>query len=202
MPTVTQDPTVASWTPINMWAMLRALINNSCPLLTINGTLYPVTNSTFAGQAGKGTLLIDYANGILYMNAGTLASPNWSTVLSGPTTGSFVGEETFVPTSLSVNGVISPNVSATYVITKVGAGLFTLAAPIAGPVSAGGNDGVSITISSRTPYNHIVSANGLIQSGTAYTNYITFPSFAGGEVDLMAFNGKWIVMNLQSVSIQ
>ena len=199
------DPSVASWTPINMWAMLRALINNSCPLLTINGTLFPIVNGTtgtFAGQAGKGALLIDFANAILYMNTGTLASPIWSVLPTSLSGGTFVGEETFVPTPLSVNGAINSAVSATYVITKTSAGLFSLAAPIPGSVASGGNDGVDITISSSTPFSHIISAIGLLQTGTAAQNYVTFPGYAGGEVDLMAFNGKWIVLNAQAVSFQ
>jgi hypothetical protein len=81
MATVTQDPGVASWTPINMFAMLRAMVNNNVPFLTINGTLFPVTNGTsgtYAGQAGPGAGLVDYANGIEYQNTGTLASPVWT----------------------------------------------------------------------------------------------------------------------------
>lgn len=205
MATVTQDPTVSSWTPINMWAMIKALINNSCPILTINGISYPISNGvngTFAGQAGKGALLIDYANGILYQNTGTINSVNWAQFAGGTLTGNLVGEETFVPTALSANGAINPSVSATYIITKSSALLGTLAAPIAGPVASGGNDGVDITISSSTPYLHVISAIGLLQTGTAAQNYITFPSYAGGEVDLIAFNGKWIVMNAQAVTFQ
>jgi hypothetical protein len=89
MATVTQDPGVGSFTPINMWAMLRALINNGCPLLTIDGTAFPVTNGTsgtYAGQAGPGASLTDFKNGVTYVNTGTLASPIW-TVDVGAVTG-------------------------------------------------------------------------------------------------------------------
>ncbi len=77
MSTVTQDPTVASWTPINMWAMLRALINNNVPMLTNAGPPTSGTSGTFAGQAGPGASLTDYTNGAEYINVGTLASPTW-----------------------------------------------------------------------------------------------------------------------------
>ncbi len=74
----TADPSVASWTPINMFAMLRALINNNIPILTFSGAPTSGTSGTFAGQAGPGAMLIDYVNGNQYVNTGTLASPVWS----------------------------------------------------------------------------------------------------------------------------
>ena len=202
MATVTQDPTVASWTPINMWAMLRALINNNVPLLTINGITFPVTNGvngTFVGQAGKGALLIDFGNGLLLQNTGTLASPTW-TLVTGSGGGS-IPPASDPLTILSANGTIPSNVSADYIITKNGALLSTLSAPIPGGPGIG-NDGVDILIASSTPYQHIISAIGLLQTGTAAQNYIDFPQYAGGEVELVAYNGKWIVLNSQIVSFQ
>jgi hypothetical protein len=72
------DPGVSSWTPINIWAMLRALINNNVPFLTIAGAPTSGTSGSFVGQAGPGTLLIDFTNAILYINTNTLASPTWT----------------------------------------------------------------------------------------------------------------------------
>ncbi len=72
------DPTVASWTPVNMFAMLRALINNNVPFLTNPGAPTSGTSGTFVGLAGPGALLIDYTNAILYINTNTLASPTWT----------------------------------------------------------------------------------------------------------------------------
>ena len=93
----TADPDVRSWTPINMWAMLRALINNGVPFLTFAGTPQNGTSGTFNGQAGKGTVLIDYTNGLLYQNVGTLASPTWVNQTT-PTGG--------IPSSMIAPGVI------------------------------------------------------------------------------------------------
>ncbi|MBI3334384.1 hypothetical protein HYZ97_02770 [Candidatus Pacearchaeota archaeon] len=81
---LTQDPTVASWTPINMWAMLRALINNNTPILTNNGAPINGIGGTFSGQAGPGALLIDFLNANLYINQGTLVSPIWDKLISSP----------------------------------------------------------------------------------------------------------------------
>ena len=187
MATINQEVSVSAWTPINMWAMLRALINNGCPILTINGVLFPITSGiggTFSGQAGPGSLLIDYANTAFYQNTGTLISPLWSSFIP----------ITQLTNQILVNGAISPSLTADYVITKPSALLSTLAAPT--------TNGVEVLITSSTPYPHVISAIGLLQTGTAAQNYITFPSYAGGEVDLLAFNGKWIVINSQAVTFQ
>jgi hypothetical protein len=40
----------------------------------------PTNGSTGAGYAGKGSLLIDYTNGYLYINTNTKASPTWTKV--------------------------------------------------------------------------------------------------------------------------
>jgi hypothetical protein len=187
-----------------MWAMLRALINNNCPIVTINGILFPVTNGvfgTFAGQAGKGSLLIDYANAILYINTGTLASPLWTTVPGGLPGGIATGQDDAL-VYLTTNGAIPTNVATAYVLNKAGALSMTLAAPIAGPPSAGGNDGLEIKIVAGTPYVDVISAIGLLETGTAAMNYITFSGYAGAVVDLMALGGKWVIWNSNGVSFQ
>jgi hypothetical protein len=79
----TADPGVGSWTPINMWAMLRALINNGCPVVTNAGAPTNGTSGTYVGVAGPGTLLIDFTNAVLYQNTGTLASPTWTQISLG-----------------------------------------------------------------------------------------------------------------------
>jgi len=76
----TADPGVGSWTPINIFAMIRALVNNGCPIVSNAGAPTSGTSGTFAGVAGSGTVLIDYTNKNLYMNTNTLLSPTWSIV--------------------------------------------------------------------------------------------------------------------------
>lgn len=61
-----------------------ALIDNSNPIEGVVDILRnagaPVNGTTFAGKAGKGCLLIDTTNGILYINTNTQASPTWTKV--------------------------------------------------------------------------------------------------------------------------
>lgn len=102
-----------------------------------------------------------------------------------------------IPTLLTTDGVIAPFVSATNFITKVGSANLTLAAPIATV-----NDGNRIEIISTTPFAHVISAIGLLQTGTSAVNYITFGAFPGASVVLKAYQGKWIVLGSNAVSFQ
>ncbi len=63
---------------LNIWAMLKSLINNNIGILANAGVPVDGTSGTFVGMAGKGSLLIDYTNGTLYQNTGTKASPTWT----------------------------------------------------------------------------------------------------------------------------
>src|SRR6266545_6415295 len=107
------DPGVSSWTPINMWAMLRALINSNVPILTNAGAPTSGTSGTYVGQAGPGALLIDTTNGVLYINSNTLLSPTWT-----QTTSAFSGTGPASPGVIQVaTGQISP---ANIIVTGVG----------------------------------------------------------------------------------
>jgi len=62
---------------LNMWAMLRALVNQNVGIFPNAGTPTSGTSGTFAGLAGKGSILIDHTNGVAYINTNTKASPTW-----------------------------------------------------------------------------------------------------------------------------
>lgn len=176
----TADPGVSSWTPINVFAMLRALVNNGCPILTNSGPPVSGASGTYAGQAGPGTLLIDYLNGVLYINASTLASPLWGVVFGA------------APSLLSVNGAINSHLSRTYVITKAGVYAGTLAAP-----TAGADDGAYIDITSDTANAHTITfPAGVLKNGGAAVTVFTFTgTTSGGGLSLYAYNGTWKVLS-------
>ncbi len=95
------------------------------------------------------------------------------------------------PTLIAVDGAINPKVPGFFVITKGSAAALTLAAP-----TAGVDDGLEIEISARTAFAHVITATGLLLTGTAAVNSVTFPTLgAGGTVYLTADNGKWILAN-------
>lgn len=183
----TADPGVGSFTPVNMFAMIRALVNNGCPVVTNSGTPTNGTSGTFAGNAGLGALLIDYTNGVLYMNVGTLASPTW--VSLGDTLTTFA--------TLSVNGAVPTSPSRSYMITKTSALNDTVAAPAASP----GGDGVTITISSDTAFAHTITFTGnTLDSGNAAVLTATFNAFKGASFTFVSYNGRWKVLNSNGVA--
>lgn len=68
---------------LNMWAMLKAMLNREVAIFVFDGAPVSGTSGTFAGKAGKGSLIIDYTNGALYQNTGTKLSPTWTIVSFG-----------------------------------------------------------------------------------------------------------------------
>ncbi len=95
---------------------------------------------------------------------------------------------------LSANGAVLPHVAATYVITKAGVALLTLAAP-----TATVDDGKVIVITNSTANAHTLTATGLFSTGTATVNLATFAAFAGASITLMAYQAKWNVISLNAV---
>src|SRR6266446_2169328 len=138
----TADPTILSWTPINMWAMVRALINNGCPIVTFAGAPTNGAAGTFAGVAGKGTLLIDYTNGNFYQNGNTLASPTWNQIASA---GGFVQYSPAVNTATFAEFTQS-GVTAGATQTQAGATILTGQTVIVSTVTTAG-DGVLLPAS-------------------------------------------------------
>lgn len=79
-------PTQFGLTKMNMWAMLRSLINNDVGILVFSGTPVNGASGTYATKAGIGTILIDIDTGALYVNRGTKAIPVWASA-GGAVTG-------------------------------------------------------------------------------------------------------------------
>jgi len=59
-------------------AMLRDNANNG--VYIVSGSGAPTNGTTGLNVTGKGSLYIDYANGNLYINTGTSASPAWTEI--------------------------------------------------------------------------------------------------------------------------
>ncbi|HEY0701267.1 MAG TPA: hypothetical protein VGD60_00725 [Candidatus Acidoferrales bacterium] len=114
------------------------------------------------------------------------ASPDASTNL-----GAAVQKNVEVHSGTGGAGVIGIT-SGLVEITDSGAALLTLAAPVAGAPSAGGNDGQRLTIIATTAHAHTVTtpASGVQPSSH---HIITFAA-AYDVVELEACNGAWVVL--------
>lgn len=191
----TADPGVGSWTPINIWAMLRALINNGCPIVSISGAPSNGASGTFNGQAGKGSVLVDYTNGVIYVNTGTLASPTWSTLFSG--TGS-VQYSPFVNTA-TFSEFAQTGVTAGATQTQAGATVLTGQMVQVSTVTTAG-DGVKLPASAAGLEILVINkgANRMQVYGTGadtiddQTNTVGVPQMAGSAVIYAsAAAGNW-----------
>lgn len=115
--------------------------------------------------------------------------------LNGTATGATViGKGRVTPSvqTISGDGAITIQ-SGTVVLTKGSAAAITLAAPSS-------QDGTTITVTSTTDFQHVITVTGGMWDGTATTNTTaTFPAVAGGAITLIAFGTDWYVLNLQGV---
>jgi hypothetical protein len=94
-------------THVNVWAMIKALINNFTPILVNNGapTNGAVGTGTYAGWAGPGAILIDNLTPGIYINTGTISNVTWTSLF--PSAGSITPSE-LAPNVLQVaSGTIS-----------------------------------------------------------------------------------------------
>lgn len=96
---------------------------------------------------------------------------------------------------------IPPHSAGLYQVNRAGVDAMTLAAPTAGSVETGGDDGKEIHVFSTNANAHTITATGLFQDGAAHVNTATFAAQIGANIRLMAFNGKWIVLTLQGVTM-
>jgi len=99
---------------------------------------------------------------------------------------------------VSASGAVSV-VAASNFITKAGVAALTLAAPVAGSTGSG-QDGTQIYFFSTTAYAHTITATGLLQTGSASVNVATFAAYAGASLELVAYNGKWLVLSSNAIT--
>lgn len=97
---------------------------------------------------------------------------------------------------LAVSGAIDPHTPARYIINKAGVAAMTLAAPV-----AGSEDGLQMLVISSTANAHTITATGLFADGAGHVNLATFAAQIGASILLMAYQGKWYVLNVQGVTM-
>ena len=103
----------------------------------------------------------------------------------------FQGSPTLVPGDLTP----SPSSPGWYMLQKASAAAVTLGAPV-----SGADDTKSIVFQSDSAQAHVVTATGLLQTGSASVNTATFAANSGANVVLMAWQGKWKVISSVGVT--
>jgi len=94
------------------------------------------------------------------------------------------------------DGAVAPAADVV-ILNKATAGAYTLAAPGASL------NGHKMRITSDSAAAHVVTATGLIHDGVTggAKNTATFAAFHGASIELLAFGGKWYVLNKNVVTV-
>lgn len=93
----------------------------------------------------------------------------------------------------AANGAI-PVADGTHAITKTSAAAMTLAAPSAG------DDGLRMTVVSRTAFAHTLTIAGGLGGRGAAVDVATFANI-GDSISLLADNGAWVCVGLYGVTL-
>lgn len=99
-------------------------------------------------------------------------------------------------TLASASGAITV-AQSTVVITKAGVAAMTLAAPTSA------QNGLVLRVLSSTANAHTITATSLIDDGVTggSKTTATFGAFAGASIELVAYEGKWLVQSKNVVTI-
>ena len=96
-------------------------------------------------------------------------------------------------------GDISPNPSQTafYMLNKGTAAAVTLLAPVSG---VDDYKSIGFISGAANSQQHVITATGLLQTGSAYVNLATFAAQLGCNLIVMAYQGKWYVVSSLGVT--
>jgi hypothetical protein len=86
-------------------------------------------------------------------------------------------------------GAITPG--GTAFLLGGAANAMTLALPVAGPLSSGGQDGVKMTIDAGDAFAYTVTTPASGLNGSLHI--ATFAAAVGNNIELVAYNGSWYV---------
>lgn len=118
------------------------------------------------------------------------------------TSGTFAGGIIAPAQVAAASGAIT-QVTGVVAITKTGTlAALTLAQPVAGSASAGGQDGSRLTIIATTALAHTVTtaANG-VNGSLHIITFAASPTTGLNSVDLVAYNGVWYVVSLNGPAL-
>jgi hypothetical protein len=160
------------------------------PPMCLNAENLSAVNSTNTGEVDM--IGVNSSNAVILPNGAALSAGKVLDV----SLGSMIGGSTKRNlTPITADGAVAAHTAASYVVTKAGVAVLTLAAP-----TVGTDDGIVISIRSDTAFAHTLTATGLLGTGTASTDVATFAARLGSGLALMAFQGKWLVENSVGVT--
>lgn len=164
---------------LNMWGMMKALLNNNISMFPFSGTPVSGASGTFAGKAGIGSALIDTTTGIQYTNTGTQAAPQWSAD-SSPVIGTaglgVIGNAKMTydfAISGGVQGAIIPPTSPTIPINAV---ILGGVIDVTTQLTSGGSATIALGTSAGSSAASLIAATA-VASWTTGTGLVVIPKF-------------------------
>lgn len=108
----------------------------------------------------------------------------------------YVGAQRDAYFTVTGDATINSHTQATYILTKGSAAAITLGAPTTGAP----DDGIEITFISNSAFAHVITATGLLGTGSASVNVATMGAFPGASLRLMAIGAKWVTMYQNAIT--
>lgn len=159
-------------------------------------TSYNVRRTTGGSTQGViGTVAATGAATYTFVDTGLVGDASTSPTLN--TTGVAQGIIAELPTDYPANGAIT-NFGIGW-LTKAGVDVMTIAAPIAGAVSAGGHDGLTINIIDQGGHAHTVTGPSNCFNGASHV--ATFGGAVANNFTIKARNGVWYVTGNSGVTL-
>jgi hypothetical protein len=99
----------------------------------------------------------------------------------------------------AASGAIAAKEGKVVVITKAGVAAMTLAAPVAGLPTAGGDDGKVLRVVSATAQAHTITTPAAKINGASAI--ATFAAAIGNGITFVAYNGVWYVSGSTGITL-
>ncbi len=100
------------------------------------------------------------------------------------------------PQSVVANGTLTGHQAGTWVFNGTAAKTITLTAP-----TGTTDDGKVLTIISNSSFANVVTGSGLILDGSSVNTTATFTALAGAGIQLMAYQGKYLVLSKVNITV-
>lgn len=155
----------------NIIALLHGLVDNNIAMYPVITTPTDGTAGTLAGLAAPSSLAFDYVNGVVYVNAGTKASPVWESL--GSVTAGSVNAAALASDAVTTVKILNSNVT----LAKLASGITpSHVVKYAGSFTTlGGDDTETITVTGALATD-VIAVTLCVKGATPRTILTAIPS--------------------------
>jgi hypothetical protein len=190
-------------------ATLSATASNTISWNTIPGAVYDVYRVT--GGANQGKIASNLTPNVPNGYGGVLNTLATMSVVDAGLSGDSTAAPTFNTTGTLAHGAMTPDqvvnsatavisiITGTVLVTYAGVAAMTLGTPVAGPASAGGQDGAELLFITTTTNQHTVTTPANVINGNKHI--LTFAATANSQLSLEAHGGIWYYANAVNAAV-